>query len=189
MLFRGLPANNKAPLVLSSGPNIEMMKSLFSFIAILFISFAANAQSEQLGCIDKDMRVQAEGLKQSFIKQGLTVFRDAQFTMKSQEPMPIAIDMVKGRIYQMVFVGSTQAQKIRIEVLNGEHKKVTVKETGKGDPNYIVYSFIPEKSDSYLVMLSEKFKGVSACGSFTLLHDAPKQAEANQNKPSAPAKK
>jgi hypothetical protein len=165
------------------------MKSLFSFIVILFLSIAANAQSEQLGCIDKDMRVQAEGLKQSFIKQGLSVFKDAQFTMHSNEPMPIAIDMVKGRIYQMVFVGSTQAQKLRLEVLNGDHKKVTVKETGKGDPNFIVYSFIPDRTDSYLVILSEKFRGAQACGSFTLLHDAPKQTEANQNKPSAPAKK
>ncbi len=161
------------------------MKSLFSFIAILFISFTASAQG-QLGCIDKDMRVQAEGLKGSFVKQGLTVFKDAQFTMQSQEPMSIVIEMVKGRIYQMVFVGSTQAQKLRLELLNGDHKKVTLKETGKGDPNFIVYSFIPEKTDSYIVILSEKFKGATACGSFSLLYDAPKE---EQNKPSAPAKK
>lgn len=165
------------------------MKSLFSFIAILFISFTASAQSEQLGCIDKDMRVQAEGLKQSFIKQGLSVYKDAQFTMKSQSPMPIVIEMIKGRIYQMVYVGSTQAQKLRMEVLNGDHRKVTIKETGKGDPNFIVYSFIPEKTDSYIVILSEKFKGATACGSFTLLHDAPKKEEPTQNKTTAPAKK
>jgi hypothetical protein len=165
------------------------MKSLFSFIAILFISLNANAQTDALGCIDKDMRVQAEGLKQSFIKQGLTVYKDAQFTMESQQPMPIAVEMVKGRIYQMIFVGSTQALRLSVELFDGNHKKVTVKQTGKGDPNFIVYSFIPDKTDSYLIILNEKVKSRTACGSFTLLHDAPKQAEVNQNKPAAPAKK
>lgn len=156
------------------------MKSLFAILAISFISFCAAAQSEGLGCIDKDMRVQAEGLKASFTNQGLTLFKDAMVTMESQQPMPVAIQMVKGRIYQMIFLGTSNATKMTMEIMDGDHKLLARKETQKGGSQSIVYSFIPERTDEYLVVLYQKFKGRSACGSFTLMHDAPvapKQAE------------
>ena len=165
------------------------MKSLFTILAISFISFGAAAQTENLGCIDKDMRMEAEGLKASFIKQGLSVFKDAMITMESQQPVPVAIEMVQGRIYQMVFIGNSSAAKVSLEVMDGNHKQVMQKQSGKGGNHYVVYSFIPEKTDVYLVMLYQKFKGKTACGSFTLLHDAPKQAEVSEKTGSAPAKK
>lgn len=156
------------------------MKSLFAILAISFISFGAAAQSEGLGCIDKDMRVESEGLKASFINQGLSVFKDAMVTMESQQPLPIAIQMVKGRIYQMIFIGASSASKVNLEIMDGDHKLLARKETQKGGSHNIVYSFIPERTDEYLVVLYQKFKGRTACGSFTLMHDAPvapKQAE------------
>ena len=190
MLLNPQKANRLSTYVLSSSAKIYSMKSIFSALAILFLSFSAFAQkqNEALGCIDKVMVVQSEELKSTFKKQGLTVYRDAMITMESNMPLPIAIQMVKGRIYQLIFIGNKKSSKVSMEILNGDDKRVALKETSKGGNNYIVYSFIPDKTDVYLVMLSQKFKGKTICGSFTLLHDAP-AAPATENKTATPAKK
>lgn len=159
------------------------MKKVLTILALSFTSFCSFAQKESLGCIDKDMRVQSEGLKASFEKQGMKVYRDAMISMESLVPVPIGIQMVKGRMYQLIFVGNAKSSKVQMEIFDGNDKKLAAKHTEKGGYNYIVYSFIPEKTDLYLVMLSQKFKGKTLCGSFTLLHDAPAE------NPAPPAKK
>lgn len=193
MLFRGCSASRQQPLCfIFAGINTQTMKSLFAILAISFISFGAAAQSENLGCIDKDMRMESEGMKASFIKQGLSVFKDAMITMESQQPVPVAIEMVKGRIYQMVFIGANTASKVSLEIMDGNHNRIVEKAIPKGGGHTIAYSFIPEKTDVYLVMLYQKFKGKTACGSFTLMHDAPvgpKQADEPAKTRPAPARK
>jgi hypothetical protein len=152
------------------------MKHIIAIFAFLSISIAAIAQSESLGCIDKDMRVQAETLKSSFTKQGLNVFKDAMITMEQDMPAPVGIQLMKGRMYQFIYIASSRASKATLELFDGADKKITTKTTQKGGNRYIVYSFIPEKTDLYLVVLSQKFKGGrTACGSFTVMHEAPKE--------------
>lgn len=73
-------------------------------------------------------------------------------------------------MYQMVFIGPKKASKISLELLDGEDHKIDSKTLkGLGETNYILYSFVPEKSDIYLVVLNQKFKGETMCGSFTIL--------------------
>jgi hypothetical protein len=155
------------------------MKHIIAIFAFLSISVAALAQNESLGCIDKDMRVQAETLKNSFLKQGLTVFKDAMITMERESPAPVGIQLVKGRMYQFIYIASSRSTKSTLELFDGTDKKITTKTTQKGGNKYIVYSFIPEKTDLYLVVLSQDFKGSrTACGSFTVMHEAPKEGAA-----------
>ncbi|HYD22455.1 MAG TPA: hypothetical protein VEB40_13325, partial [Flavipsychrobacter sp.] len=71
------------------------MKKFPAFIALSFFSLSSFAQQESLGCIDRDLKVQSEELKNSFKKQGLNVFRDAMFTMQPLTPAPVGVQMVK----------------------------------------------------------------------------------------------
>ena len=149
------------------------MKKFLAFIALSFFSLSSFAQQESLGCIDRDLKVQSEEPKNSFKKQGLNVFRDAMFTMQPLTPTPVGVQMVKGRMYQLIYVASKRASRADLEIFDGNDKKIVSKRMDKGGYNYIVYSFIPDKTDLYLVVLNQKFKGKNACGSFTILHDGP----------------
>jgi len=144
---------------------------LTSLLAIAFITFTgkAVAQNANIGCIDKAVRMQAEELKASFTTHGMEVYKDANVSMESGRPYPVAVQLNKGVMYQMIFVGNQRAKDIRLELFDGDDKKLGEKLTRKMDPNYIIYSFIPEKTDMYLVVLSQQLKNETMCSSFTIV--------------------
>lgn len=142
----------------------------FALSAIFATACLAAQAQPNVGCNDKAMRLEAAQLKENFKVQGMELYRDAMLTMQSQEPSPIAVQLEKGKMYQMIFVGSHYASKMFFELFDGDDKRIDKQEVP--DPkqkNYILYSFIPEKSDVYLVVLSQKYKSKSFCGSFTIM--------------------
>ena len=173
------------------------MKQLFFTIALAFLATVSFAQKPVMGCVDRDIRLQSEELRSAFLKQGLSVLRDAMIGMQSNEPTPIAVNFTKGKLYQMVYIANRASSKMELEIFDGNDKKIGSKSAGgTGEPNYIIYSFIPDKTDIYLVVLSQKFKGKETCGSFTILAEtppaeAPVKAEnpSNKNTPTPPKKK
>ena len=46
--------------------------------------------------------------------------------------------------------------------------------------NTIIYSFVPEQTDLYLIILSQKWKTKSMCGSFTIMQKADKSVPAKK---------
>lgn len=147
------------------------MKKIFASVAIaIACSVSAHSQEQpRIGCMDRAIRIQAEQIKQNFIKQGLSVYRDAMLGMSSREPYPIAVQLTKGQIYQMVYIGSRQSSKITFELFHGKDKIDEKVLNNPEESNQIVYSFIPEKSDMYLVVLTQKLKNKDLCGSFTIM--------------------
>ncbi len=131
-----------------------------------------------VGCIDRDIKMQAEDLKRTFIKQDMVPYRDAMINMASQEPFPVAVQLNKGQMYQLLFIGGRESSKVKLELFDGNDKRIVNKSTTpipqNVSSNYIIYTFIPEKTDVYLVMLTQKQKNRNICGSFTIMQ---------QNKP------
>jgi hypothetical protein len=157
--------------------------TIVAFFMLIF-SGAAFAQPASIGCVDKYVRLQAEELKLGFTKHGMEVYKDANVSMHADEPYPVAVQLNKGVMYQMIFVGNMAAKEVRLELFDGEDKKMGMKETKKDDPNYIIYSFIPEKTDMYLVVLSQRAKNKEMCSSFTILRPAAAQQEQQGTVPS-----
>jgi len=151
----------------------------FTIVSLLIVLFSgtAFAQPASIGCVDKYTRLQAEELKLGFTKHGMEVYKDANVSMHADEPYPVAVQLNKGVMYQMIFVGNMAAKEVRLELFDGDDKKMGMKETKKDDPNYIIYSFIPEKTDMYLVVLSQRAKNKEMCSSFTILRPAAAQQE------------
>ena len=149
------------------------MKFISALALIALIGFSNNALAQQagpsIGCVDKVIRMQTEDLKLGFTKHGMEVYKDANVSIESSVPYPVAVQLNKGIMYQMIFVGSQLASDIRLELFDGDDKKIGEKLAGKMDPNYIIFSFIPEKTDLYLVVLSERLKKETICSSFTIL--------------------
>lgn len=152
------------------------MRSFFlNTVLLLSILFAADnayaQQRPQIGCVDKSVRVQVEQMKHDFVAQGMEVYKDAMLGMKDREPYPIAIQLNANELYQFIYVGCNQASKILFELFDGTDKKLAEKKVvNKGTNNFMIYSFKPEKTDIYLVVLSQRVKGKKQfCGSFTIM--------------------
>lgn len=168
------------------------MRKYFTILNIIAcLTIVSNAVKGQilptLGCNDKSIRLQAEQYKQDFKAQGQEVYRDAMINMESRQPTPVAIQLNKGVLYQMIFIGSREANKINFELYDGEDRKIDEKILkAPGVSNFVVYSFVPEKTDLYLVILTQIKGTQSLCGSFTIMQ--PGTAKPKGNTQSAPAK-
>ena len=160
-----------------------MMKKLVLALTFgLFTALPLLAQQSRIGCMDKAIRIQAEQAKQDFMKQGLKVYKEAMISMESNEAFPIAVQLNKGELYQIVYVGSMSASKISFELMDGSDVKIDERVLNKPvEANAIVYSFIPEKTDMYLLMLKQKTKKAT-CGSIAIMQKDDKKPAEPQSK-------
>lgn len=151
------------------------MRTIVFIASLLFLLTDAYAQQARVGCVNKSMRVQAEQMKHDFKAQGMEVYKDAMLSMAPGQPAPIAIQLTEKQLYQFILVGDGNASKIYFELYDGKDNKLAEKTIKKGDnTNFIIYSFVPQKSDIYLVVLTQKVKGkADVCGSFTIMQKAP----------------
>lgn len=160
------------------------MRHLLLLIFLGLSTITANAQRDKIGCVDKSIRVQAEQIKHDLKAQGLSVYKDAMVSMDPKEPFPVAVQLTAGEQYQFIFVGKSNANKLYFELFDGQDKMIGEKQVD--DPsltNFVVYSFVPQKSDIYLIVLNQKIKSKSkVCGSFTIMQQSNPEAKATDPK-------
>jgi len=159
-----------------------MRKLIAVFILLFTFVFSSRAQQQpNVGCLDKVIKLQAEDLKQTFMKQDMIVYRDAMMGMESQTPFPVAVQLMKGQLYEFIFVGSKESSKITMELFDGDDKKLeqrtSAATSSNPNGNYIIYSFIPDKTDLYLIVLTQKLKNKTMCGSFTIMQKGQPKAQ------------
>ncbi|MBS1689664.1 MAG: hypothetical protein JSS96_13130 [Bacteroidetes bacterium] len=159
------------------------MRKLIAVFTLLFtfVSSSWAQQQPNVGCLDKVIKLQAEDLKETFMKQDMVVYRDAMMGMESQTPFPVAVQLMKGQLYQFIFVGSKESSKITMELFDGDDKKLeqrtSAATSSNPNGNYIIYSFIPDKTDLYLIVLTQKLKNKTMCGSFTIMQKGQAKAQ------------
>ncbi len=169
-----------------------MFKAIVSslFITGLFSFNAAFAQQPEIGCMDKAIRLQSEQIKQDFKAQGMEVYKDAMISMESRQPFPIAVKLEKGQMYQIVFVGNKDASRYDFELFDGQDNKID--ERTLKTPllsNYIVYSFIPERTDVYLMVLTHRYRSKTFCNSFTIMQKSKPKPKPPVEAPAPPPAK
>lgn len=146
---------------------------LFALLLCLLIPALADAQRAKpsVGCIDRSIRLQADEIKQHYTNQGFTVFRDAMLNMESMTPSPVMVEMKKGELYQIIFVGSTEAVRMNLSLFDGNDNKLEDRFVYKNrqQPNYIIIPFSPERTDTYLIALMQKWKNKELCGSLCIV--------------------
>ncbi|MBS1614761.1 MAG: hypothetical protein JST06_01435 [Bacteroidetes bacterium] len=152
------------------------MKRIFSLaLCILCFTQIARAQGGQqlVGCMDPAIRLQAETIKQHYVKQGFKVYRDAMINMESMVPFPIMVQLAKGHLYEIIFVGNPRATNHRMMVYDSDDRKFDEKSVSKhhGDDasNYIIYEFSPERTDAYVFEFMTRLKNENFCGSVCIL--------------------
>lgn len=154
------------------------MRICLWLLTILFFITGFNSDAQiipALGCNDGSIRLQAEQMKQDFKSQGLEVYKDAMIDMESRQPSPIAVQLTKGVLYQMIYIGSKESKKVSFELYDGEDRRIEEKSLkNPSASNFMVYSFVPEKTDLYLVILTQIKGTQNVCGSFTIMQPASK---------------
>lgn len=158
-----------------------------SLTMIAPVESRAQLGQPKVGCMDQQIRLQADEIKQHYIGQGLEVMRDAMLSMESQTPYPVMINLERGQLYQIVFVAHPEATRLFLELYDGADRKMKeiMQSYGRGQPTYVTFSFIPEVSDMYMFVMRQKWKTKDMCGSFTILK--PKKGAASvQIKPYQP---
>lgn len=160
-----------------------MKKFIYSLLTILMLgaafSEAAEAQKKEqaqpVGCIDAIIRAQAAGIREHYTSQGFVVYRDAMINMSSMEPFPIMVQLSRGQLYQIVFVGQSAATNHKMVLYDGADNKIDerfisrAKSKGEEQNNYLIYEFIPERTDMYMLTFMSRLKNKDFCGSVCIL--------------------
>ena len=142
---------------------------------MLSLATSARAQDprQPVGCIDPTVRLQADAIKQHYVKQGFKVYRDAMINMESMVPFPIMVQLSRGQLYEIVFVGNPRATNHRMMVYDSNDRKFDEKFTSRrnGDEaaNYIIYEFTPERTDAFVFEFMTRLKNENFCGSVCIL--------------------
>jgi hypothetical protein len=155
------------------------MKKTIVFLLTLFTLFTASAtfaqgdQKQLVGCIDATVRLQADAIKQHYVSQGFKVYRDAMINMESMVPFPVMVQLAKGHLYEIIFVGNPRATNHKLIVYNSADQKIdekfVMRHHGDDAQNYIIYEYIPEQTDAYVFEFMTRLKNENFCGSVCIL--------------------
>lgn len=145
------------------------MRTIFFAIGLSLITTTADAQLS-VGCMDMAMRAQAEQIKRDFRKVEFVPIKDMMLNMKSKEPVGITLIMEKGKLYQLIYIGSKEAVSLHFGLYDGAKFLIDERKLDKpGENNQLIYSFTPEKNDTFVVSLTQTLKTKTTCGSFTVM--------------------
>lgn len=149
------------------------MKYILSILLSAILIQASFAQGSKT-CNDPAVMGQSNNIKSVYEKQGMVVFRESMIAMQSMEPSPIAVRLQADITYQFIFIGSSQANRLSLELYDGTDKKLDEKVEKGGD--YLLYTFKPEKTDLYLINLYQKKGARDLCGYFGIMTQQLKNA-------------
>lgn len=153
------------------------MKQAFYFLSFLFLTIFAtrvHAQTNAIKCVDPDVQGRADNIKSTYAKQGKVVFQESMLNMTSMEPSPVAVRLQQGVTYEFIFVGSNQASRMMLELFDGADKKLDHKV--EKNATHLLYTFTPNKTEVYLVTLTQKKGTKDMCGYFGIMVKKPAQS-------------
>ena len=161
------------------------MKKLAFVFTLLFscCTLAVQAQQPSLGCSDTAILKQSAQIKQHYLNQGFTVYRDAMLGMESRMPYPIVMQLEKGQLYVIVFIGNENSKKLNLDLYDANEQpveKLNV-QRNRDEPNHIIYTLSPEFSGEYMAVVIQKLKERTMCGSFFVLKLDPAKAKNGAN--------
>lgn len=157
----------------------SLFRHFFTLLSCVCIGTSSFAQQKKevaapiVGCMDPIVRQQAEHIKQHYMAQGFTAYRDAMINMTSMEAIPVMMQLMKGQLYEIVYVGQPDGTNHKLVLFDGNDHQITEqyvhKSKGQLPANYLIYEFTPERTDTYLLMVATRLKNKDFCGSLSVL--------------------
>jgi hypothetical protein len=146
------------------------MKLTPVIILLIFLNFQNTHAQEvirQQSCQDSLIRRQVDSLKNFYTNDGFTLLKEASMSMQSEYEMPVIMPLTQGTWYQFIFIGDYSSKLYEVRMFDWNEKQVVFqqKRWGDVDGNIISYSYIPNKSEFYMmrpVQVNKKKKNL--CG-------------------------
>lgn len=158
------------------------MKKHVLFLATIMglaIGFSPDAVAQKkaspapVGCVDPVIRLQGDAIKQHYVSQGFKVYRDAMLNMESMMPFPVVVQLNRGQLYQIIYVGHPAATNHKMVLYDGADRQMDeriISRRHDSDPtNYIIYSFVPARTDMYMFTFMSRLKNEDMCGSLCIV--------------------
>lgn len=93
--------------------------------------------------------------------------------MESMVPFPVMVQLVRGQLYEIVFVGNPRATNHRMVMYDSNDSKIdekfVSKRRGEDQTNYIIYEIVPERTDAFLFEFMTRLKNENFCGSVCIM--------------------
>ncbi|MEO7120211.1 MAG: hypothetical protein ABIY62_03905 [Ginsengibacter sp.] len=153
----------------------NLFKSQVLILVLLAIQFSVKGQDviRQVSCSDSTLKREADSLKESFIKQGFIVVREATMMMESEYEMPVIVPLTQGSWYQFIFIGDLSSKVYEVRMYDFNEKEVVyVKHYGDDKSgNIISYSYIPKFTEYHMIkpVQVNKVKKKNVCGYIMML--------------------
>ena len=151
---------------------------LLAVIVLLALSTNVIGQERirQVSCFDSTLKNQADSLKESLVKQGFIMVKEATMTMESEYEMPVIVPLNQGSWYHIVFIGDLSSKLYEVRMYDQSEKMVVYqKHYGDGmESNIISFSFIPKFSAYHMIkpVQVNKKKKKDICGYIILFKKA-----------------
>jgi hypothetical protein len=151
---------------------------LLAVIVLLALSTNVIGQERirQVSCFDSTLKSQADSLKESLVRQGFIMVKEATMTMESEYEMPVVVPLNQGSWYHIVFIGDLSSKLYEVRMYDQTEKMVVYqKHYGDGmESNIISFSFIPKFSAYHMIkpVQVNKKKKKDICGYIILFKKA-----------------
>jgi hypothetical protein len=151
---------------------------LLAVIVLLALSTNVIGQERirQVSCFDSTLKSQADSLKESLVRQGFIMVKEATMTMESEYEMPVVVPLNQGSWYHIVFIGDLSSKLYEVRMYDQSEKMVVYqKHYGDGmESNIISFSFIPKFSAYHMIkpVQVNKKKKKDICGYIILFKKA-----------------
>ena len=153
-----------------------MMKRITIIAALTFFllfsgSFASTALAQAAVPGDDIMLRQADEIKKHYTDQGFSVLQDVLIPMESMAPYDVVAPLLQGQMYELVFIGNPNAVRLKLELYDAGDNKMDEKFVfqNRQEPNYILYTIVPERSGNYHFAFLQQWKNKSLNASLCLM--------------------
>ncbi len=162
---------------------VYLLALLFLFAGLQPARAQPKGQMQPVGCVDPILRSQSAIIKEHFVSQGFVVMRDAMINMSSMEDFPVMVQLVRGQLYQIIFVGQSAATNHKLVIYDGSDNKMDEKHVSRNrdlseeQTNFLIYEFIPDRTDMYMLTFMSRLKNKDFCGAVSILTADPKKGK------------
>jgi hypothetical protein len=110
-------------------------------------------------------------LKSVFFERGFETYKSSDIDMKHDENYPIFVDLQKGKLYQFIFVGDPDANKIEVKLAKEDYGNMVTDRfrVASAGEYWTQFSFIPPVSGQYLLTLYQRANFKDLFGHLTIM--------------------
>ncbi len=136
------------------------------------LTVKATAQQNVAACTDKLIHTELVMLDKELEDRGFNLVQFQTMNMPSGAYLPVTLQMDAGQMYQINFIANKEFKEYSLTLIDKDRQKLVDRKMKQksGAKHHISESFVAPYSGNYVIVLTQKLKGVKeACAGFSVL--------------------